>query len=103
MAPGHPVNICWVQELQKHRELLFGTEYKPIETLLPPPDSVHLFDTAMSSGRVHRILNALLESTRSDQQKSDQVRVWRAEISFDATLGVEEVPPAELDLNARID
>jgi hypothetical protein len=87
------------------KEVLFETENRPIETLLPPPESAHLFDPAKSIGRIHLILSVLLDFTKAEHKKqedADEVKVWRATIHVKGALDIEEVLPEELDNTKRI-
>jgi hypothetical protein len=102
---GIPSIFVGYRNCKGGKEVLFETENRSVETLLPPPESAHLFDPARSIGRVHHFIHALLEFTKAEQKKQsnvDEVKVWRATISVKGALDVVEVPPEELDLVERI-
>lgn len=79
-------------------DILVDTEEKPIEKLLPPPGYETSFDPARAVGRIQRILDALRDFSQSQPENT----VWRAHISGEGGLEVEELRPEELDPANRI-
>lgn len=95
---GIPLIFVGYRNTKNGQDLLFETEQRPVETLLPPAGYEKTFDPARSVGRIQRILDALREFSESKPENT----VWRAHISAKGGLEVEEVPPNELDLDNRI-
>jgi len=90
------------RETKHGEEKLVGTENRPLNTLLPPPGYENKFDPGRSIGRMERILDALIKFAKSEQGENEPVKVWRAHVSFQAGLNVEEVATEELDTVDRV-